>query len=97
MSKQKQIVKRIIALTLFAASMTFANRNYTVQDADKLKEIVLTTQGRQNSERPPFNCVCYGGPGNYRYEVPAIKGTVYGGPGNYPYTSWVCPSGCSRN
>lgn len=95
MYKQKQIVKRIIALTLFAASMTFANRNYTAQDAEKLKEIVLTTQGRQNSERPPFMCVCFSGPGNYRSEVPAIKGIGYGGPGNYRFSAWICPSGCT--
>ncbi len=95
MSKKKQIVKSIFALTLFAASMSFANRNYTAQDAEIVKSIILNNQGNKESKRPHFTCVCYGGPGNYRVEVPPILATVFSGPGYYRSEAWVCPAGCN--
>lgn len=70
--------------------------NVTPSQAEALKQTILVYQNDQRLERPPFNCVCLGGPGRYLYEIPAIRGTAYGGPGNYPHTTWICPQGCQR-
>lgn len=48
----------------------------------------LLMHSNQNST---LSCICYGGPGNYRYACAPVTTTCHGGPGNYPYSCLVCP------
>lgn len=52
------------------------------------QELINSQQENNNNEE--LSCICYGGPGNYRYQCAPVVTICYGGPGNYPYPCSRC-------
>ena len=85
-------MKAILLLTLIlSANVAFsAQESVSLVDAKHTIQEVLISES-QTDLKVALSCVCYGGPGNYRYECPPVAKLCQGGPGNYTYTCYVCP------